>query len=277
MTFEQIDPLFTLDLSDPTNPRVVGELKVPGFSTYLVPIDQDHLLAVGQHVPPPGEFGAWGVQLSIFDVADFAQPLLMDSVTIGDDTGAYSEALYNPKAFTYFAERGTVALPVSIYEQYFGGIDEVFIADDGGITSGSGGGSSGSTGATSPPSSTDGDMAVADEPSSDDSIESEPYVPGGFDGLVVYSVSVDSGLTEIGRISTRFPESGVYWSSFTRGVFVGDDVLAVTDYGVHGAVVDQIESNRFELLFNRSDMGGGVTVAIPDEPIGSPETLETKQ
>ena len=62
-----------LDLADPTDPRVVGELKVPGFSTFIVPMDENHLLTVGQYIPPPGQFGPWGVQLSIFDVSDFAK------------------------------------------------------------------------------------------------------------------------------------------------------------------------------------------------------------
>lgn len=258
VTFEQIDPLFTLDLSDPANPRVVGELKVPGFSTFLVPIDEDHLLAVGQHVPPPGEFGSWGVQLSIFDVTDFAQPLLMDSVIIGDETGAYSEAIHNPKAFTYFAERGTVALPISIYDNFFGFEDGVVVADgdDAVDTSDSGDGSSGSSGGADavPP-----DDGMVDEPMDSEPIDAAPYVPEGFSGLAVYNVSVETGLTEIGRISTRFPEAGIYWSSFTRGVFVGDDVLAVTDRGVRGAVVADIDTDQFELLFDRSsdqDSGG---------------------
>ncbi len=61
VTFEEIDPLFTLDLADAANPRVIGELKVPGFSTFIVPMDANHLLTVGQYVPPPGDFGPWGV------------------------------------------------------------------------------------------------------------------------------------------------------------------------------------------------------------------------
>ena len=51
VTFRQVDPLFTFDLSDPAHPRKVGELKVPGFSTYIHPLDENHLLTMGVYVP----------------------------------------------------------------------------------------------------------------------------------------------------------------------------------------------------------------------------------
>jgi len=244
VTFEQIDPLFTLDLSDPTNPKIVGELKVPGFSTFLVPIDDDHLLAVGQYVPEPGQAGAWGVQLSIFDVTDFENPTLMDNVIIGDDTGAYSEALYNPKALTYYAQRGVLALPVSIYDnRVFLGEGEDVDFDGDGMTVVT---SDEPDGASSPPSDGSGDEPI-------DVVEPDVpdiYVPGGFEGIAVYGVSAESGFTDLGRISTRFEDAGFYWASFTRGLFIKEDVLAVTDHGVRGAPVNNVTSSSFELLFD---------------------------
>jgi uncharacterized secreted protein with C-terminal beta-propeller domain len=284
VTFEQIDPLFTLDLSDPTNPRVIGELKVPGFSTFLVPIDDDHLLAVGRYVPEPGAFGPWGVQLSIFDVSDFANPALKANLILGDETGAYSEALSDPKAFTYFAQRGLVALPLSIYNDriFFPepGIDFDFDDEggsvDGGGATGNSGSSSGSDGVApdvlSPPpdGSGDSDVAVVD---SDDI---DPFVPEGFEGLVVFSVSVDGGFTELGRISTRFEEAGFFWSSFTRGVFIGDEVLAVTDRGLRAADVNAIASTQVDLMFESTQINGsgsGVTEdggTVSDKPVPAP-------
>ncbi len=129
VTFVQIDPLFTLDLSDPRDPKVVGELKVPGFSTFITPMGDNHLLTIGRDTND--EFGfvrADGVRLSIFDVTDFANPVLSHSETIGSG-GAYSEALFNPKAFTYFAQRNLLAFPVEIYGFQDGG----FAVDDGGF------------------------------------------------------------------------------------------------------------------------------------------------
>lgn len=226
VTFEQIDPLFTLDLSDPANPRVVGELQVPGFSTFLLPMDADHLLAVGQYVPPPGELGNWGVQLSIFDVTDFAHPVRSFNVVIGADTGAYSEATWDPKAFTYFAEGGMVALPVSIYPDY----GNVVLVDGEGGTG-------------------DGETDVPPSDSTGDAINSLPPEQQGFDGLFVYSASATGGLTELGRISTRFDEAGYWWSSFTRGVFIGDKVFAVTNLGVREAAVSNVSTIEHELYY----------------------------
>lgn len=231
VTFEQIDPLFTLNLADPTNPVIVGELKVPGYSTFIVPIDADHLLTVGQHIPEDGFFG-WGVQLSIFDVSDLANPVRTDDVVLGEQGGASSEALYNPKAFTYFADRGLVALPVSIYE--YSPFFDIDFDDEGTITV------------------TDDEAVpdVSDEPLPDDPVDGgEVIVPGGFDGLAVFSVSVEDGFSELGRISTRFEEAGYYWASFTRGVFISEDVFAVTDRGVRGAPVSDMRSAPYELVF----------------------------
>jgi len=242
VTFEQIDPFFTLDLSDPTNPIVVGELKVPGFSTFLVPMDENHILAVGQYIPPPGEFGAWGVQLSIYDITDFANPTEMSNVILGEQSGANSEALYDPKAFTYYSRRDMVALPLLVYDQ---GVfeDEVDVV------------------AAEPPGddSADSSQLVAEEPPSDDgssvgdepidSDTAEPFVPGGFEGVVVFSATVEDGFTELGRVSTRYPQSGIYYSSYTRGVFLGDDILAVTDKGIRRAPTSDTETVVDQIVF----------------------------
>lgn len=108
---EFVDPLFTVDLSDPTNPTIEGELKVPGYSTYLHPMDDDHLLAVGEATDE--EIG-WvtGVQFSLFDVADIENPQLQDSVEIDNDWAA-SEAVVDHHAFQYYAPLDLFAVPVT--------------------------------------------------------------------------------------------------------------------------------------------------------------------
>jgi len=237
VTFLQTDPLFTVDLSEPTNPRLVGKLEVPGYSTFLTPMDANHILTVGQYVPPPGQSGNWGVQLSIFDVTDFANPVQSANVVIGTDTGAYSEALWDPKAFTYFAERGMVALPMSIYPDYG---DVIFIEGDGGTT--------------------DGGTGV--EPV--EVIDPLPE-PQGFDGVFVYSASPDGGLTELGRISTRFDEAGYWGASFTRGVFIGEKVYAVTNLGVREAATSDVSTVEAELFYGQADIAPPPDV-LPPEP-----------
>jgi len=120
VTFVTIDPLFTLDLSDPTEPKVAGELKVPGYSEYIHPLGDDHLLTIGKDALAV-DGNAWyqGVQLTIFDISDFSNPVLLHRTgganKIGD-RGTTSEALYNHKAFTFWEERGLLAIPIDLYE-----------------------------------------------------------------------------------------------------------------------------------------------------------------
>ena len=115
VTFRQVDPLFTFDLSDPTNVKKVGELKIPGFSTYLHPIDDTHLLTIGTYVPEPvpGQPNDWrqqALQLAIFDVSDLANPKQTFTQLVGTANG-WSEAAHEHKAFNYFAAKKLLAIP----------------------------------------------------------------------------------------------------------------------------------------------------------------------
>lgn len=117
VTYRQTDPLFTIDLSNPAVPRVMGELKVPGFSTYLHPLDANHLLAIGTYLPDPGPGGTtdWSqraLKLTVFDVSDLAHPREKFGATVGT-AYSWSEALYEHKAFNYFPEKGLLAIPFS--------------------------------------------------------------------------------------------------------------------------------------------------------------------
>ena len=245
VTFEQIDPLFTLDLSDPTHPRIAGELKVPGFSTFLVPMGEDHLLAVGRYIPEPGVFGPWGVQLSIFDVSDFrdSDPELAHQVILGQQGGAYSEALHDPKAFAYFPQGGTLALPASIYNQEIIFMDEP--PPDGAVGNGAGSDAGTDTGAED----TEPTPPTPDEPVDPDVVDAP--MPEMFEGLIVYEVSTETGFAEMKRISTQYERA--YYSAFTRGVFIDDYVFAVTNNGVRGAPVDGADQPLVELLFPQDD------------------------
>jgi uncharacterized secreted protein with C-terminal beta-propeller domain len=116
VTFVKIDPLFTLDLSDPYHPEIVGELKVPGYSDYIHPLSIDYLLTIGKDVTL-FEGTAWyqGIRLSLFDVGDFENPTLLHTEIIGD-RGTHSEALYDHKAFTYWVSNNLLAIPIDLYE-----------------------------------------------------------------------------------------------------------------------------------------------------------------
>ena len=112
VTFRQIDPLFALDLSNPADPRVAGQLKIAGFSEYIHPLDEDHLLTLGRAGTDDGFIE--GLQLSIFDVSDLGNPQLVTAKQIGGP-GTSSEAEYNHKAITFYPQENLLALPVQIY------------------------------------------------------------------------------------------------------------------------------------------------------------------
>ncbi len=112
VTFRQVDPLFTLNLSNPSAPVVVGELKVPGFSTYIHPLGPNHLLTIGVHQPENGAWNERALKLSIFDVTDFAHPREAFTQIVGT-AYSWSEALHEHKAFNYFPEKGLLAIPFS--------------------------------------------------------------------------------------------------------------------------------------------------------------------
>ena len=107
VTFRQTDPLYVIDLSDPTAPRVAGELKIPGYSAYLHPVGEGLLLGVGQAADLSGR--TLGTQLSVFDVSDPANPQQLSTLPIG----GWSEAEWDHKAFLYWPEDGTIVIPTS--------------------------------------------------------------------------------------------------------------------------------------------------------------------
>ncbi|MEV4131041.1 beta-propeller domain-containing protein [Dactylosporangium sp. NPDC049742] len=107
VTFRQTDPLYTLDLRDPAAPKVVGELKIPGYSAYLHPAGDGRLLGLGQDANAQGR--VQGMQVSLFDVRDPAHP---SRVAQFKRQGGSSEAEYDPHAFLYWAPLGLLAVPV---------------------------------------------------------------------------------------------------------------------------------------------------------------------
>ncbi|AUX27465.1 hypothetical protein SOCEGT47_080560 [Sorangium cellulosum] len=109
VTFRQVDPLFVLDLADPAAPAVTGELKIPGFSEYMHPMDDGHLLTIGRDGTDDGR--VTGVALQVFDVTDPTAPALLHKETL-EAPNAHSPAEHDHKAFTYDGERGLLAFPL---------------------------------------------------------------------------------------------------------------------------------------------------------------------
>ncbi len=108
VTFRQTDPLFVLDLSDTSAPKILGQLKIPGFSSYLHPVGEGLLLGIGEDADDAGN--TRGVKLSLFDVSDPAKPQEIDSLTLGRHT--YTDAASNHKSILFLPEQSAVALPI---------------------------------------------------------------------------------------------------------------------------------------------------------------------
>jgi uncharacterized secreted protein with C-terminal beta-propeller domain len=131
-TFRRFDPLFAVDLSNPTSPQMLGELQIPGYSDYLQPIDANHLLAIGRDVDATtGEYG--NLQVSLFDVTDSAHPRLLDQYAFAGGSTTQTPILgtiWNDgsgdyHALSYFESEHLLALPIySNADWYFGEADQ---------------------------------------------------------------------------------------------------------------------------------------------------------
>ena len=114
VTFKKVDPLFVIDLTNPTSPEVLGELKITGYSDYLHPYDENHVIGIGKETveAEEGDF-AWyqGVKISLFDVTDVSDPKEIDKYEIGD-RGTDSPILYDHKAFLFDRSRNLLVIPV---------------------------------------------------------------------------------------------------------------------------------------------------------------------
>jgi uncharacterized secreted protein with C-terminal beta-propeller domain len=199
VTFRQSDPLYVLDLRDAAAPKVVGELRIPGYSGYLHPIGENLLLGVGQsgpdtgnnppttvtprpqtkdggttHIAPsPPTRGQIGVQFSLFDISDPASPRRIDTQTYG---GGNAAAEFDPKAFLYWQPRNLVIAPTSLHGDYRG--------------------------------------------------------KGAFNGLVLLRADAD-GLKELGRLATTEP-----YSTVNRCLVIGDTVYMLSDHALQADSLD---------------------------------------
>jgi hypothetical protein len=104
VTFRQVDPLYAVDLTDPSAPRLMGTLKIPGFSEYLHPLGSRRLVGVGQDADLRG--GTRGAQAALFDVSDLTDPRRLD--TVGYGFGTTAGAATDPRQFTWLPDRRTV-------------------------------------------------------------------------------------------------------------------------------------------------------------------------
>src|SRR3989338_3462200 len=114
VTFKRIDPLFVIDLSDSEKPEILGELKIPGFSDYLHPYDENHIIGIGKQTEGNecGGISVKGVKLALFDVSDVQSPRQVNQYEMGE-AGTDSEALRDNKAFLFDREKELLVIPVT--------------------------------------------------------------------------------------------------------------------------------------------------------------------
>ena len=203
VTFKKIDPFFTIDLSDPYHPEILGKLKIPGYSDYLQPYDEDHIIGIGKETVEPLEEEqewrnidfAWyqGLKIALFDVSDFDNPQEIAKVVIGD-RGTDSPALSDHKAFLFDKEKELLVIPVSLYT-----IDDEIKQQQGNYT---------------------GSM----------------YGEYTFQGAYVYNLNLEDGFTLQGRVthmdeddmlkSGFYPE---YASSIMRSLYIEDYLYTISE------------------------------------------------
>lgn len=117
MTFERVDPLFVIDVADAKNPRIEGELKIPGYSVYLHPYAPGKLIGLGYDTIENRWGGTQnaGLKVDLYDVSDVKNPKQLKTLTVGS-VGSSSDALWNPKLFTWNASKKLLMLPATVME-----------------------------------------------------------------------------------------------------------------------------------------------------------------
>jgi len=197
VTFKKVDPLFVIDLSNPSSPQVLGKLKIPGYSDYLHPIDENHIIGIGKDTIESysGNF-AWyqGLKIAVFDVSDVANPKEMHKIVIGD-RGTDSFALQNHKAFLYDREKELLVLPISLAE-----------------------------------------IPAEQKRPAEEQAMSPVYGTQTFQGAFVYRLTLENGFEELGRITHVSPEedlkSGYYYnndSQVQRSLFIGNVLYTLSE------------------------------------------------
>ena len=210
VTFRQVDPLYTIDLSDHSDPKIVGELKMPGYSAYLHPIDDQHLLAVGMDGEDDGTLN--GLAINLFDVSDFANPTLKFQHTLNSEGWSWSESLWDHHAFTF--HRGVLTIPAYSWNYS----------------------------------------------------EEEGYEL--FSGTISFSVDLEEGITEIGRVDHSSLIAGsqclyemwygdsyddcnswYYQPSVRRSLYIEDNLFSLSNYGLKVNDLNSPEDEITDVLF----------------------------
>lgn len=222
VTFEQTDPLYTLDLSDPAAPAVTGELKMLGYSAYLHPAGDGRLIGVGQDATEEGT--QLGTQLAVFDVSDPAAPERLAQATL---PGSTSGAEWDHRAFLWWADDGLVAVPLSAYEATpFEGLVGFTVDPEAGTIVERGR-------VTHPGRGTGGPVPLP---------EPVPVEPGA--GAIEPAPPVGGAIAP-GEVP---PDGGGYVPPITRSLVIGDRVWTLSPAGLASSDLATLGDTRFVAL-----------------------------
>lgn len=201
VTFKKVDPLFVIDMKDPRSPKILGALKIPGYSDYLHPYDENHIIGFGKDTIELSNEGSWGkdgttsyyqgMKIALFDVSDVNNPKEKFKEIIGD-RGTDSELLNNHKALLFSKEKELMAFPVTVME----------IKNKENITS----------------------------------RNTPAYGSFSFQGAYVYNIDLEKGFTLKDRIShiseEEYRKSGNHWydnnKNVERIIYIGDDIYTIS-------------------------------------------------
>ncbi len=225
VTFRQVDPLYTLDLSNPTAPRVAGQLELQGYSSYLHPLGQGLLLGVGQDVGATNEPS--GSQLELFDVSNPAAPRLVDKTSLGQ--GSSTQVNYDHHAFLYWPQTGLAVLPVQIYPTY--SVPPVAPAP-----------APAPTPATGTTPAAGGTGSKSGQPSSGTASPSGSGSTQAFTGAIGFHID-SSGIQEVGQIS--HPSANGYTQPITRSIVIGNVLYTMSDAGILASSLDTVSPQTF--------------------------------
>jgi inhibitor of cysteine peptidase len=220
VTFHQTDPFFIIDLSNPSAPKVAGELKIPGYSSYLHPYDENHVIGIGVEntITTSGENS--NLKLALFDVTDINNPKQISRFSV-DGNYTSSIALDNPKAFVFDLQKQLLVIPVSINNYFYNVINYA------------GGSSSSSTGGSKPIQPPE--PATTASPTS----SSESYWQGAY----VFNVTPNGGFMLKGTVTQLnatqlnnqgyLTDSSTYYNSqnnwITRSLYIGNTLYTISN------------------------------------------------
>ena len=233
VTYRTMDPLYVIDLSDPTIPTVLGELKIPGYSTYLHPYDENHLIGIGMETKETVHRDNYGkvisttasivgMKMALFDVSDVYNPKQISSTIIGDSRTT-SAILTNHKALLFSKEKELIAIPVNNY------------AEDFEVTN-----------------SSDSYSSIINSYTN----YKKSYISEGY---LVYKINLEDGFKLKGNI-THDLESPRYWynteSKLLRGLYIENNLFTISETKMKVNTLDNLE------LINELDIRTGSLVDL---------------